>query len=100
MHYPPLGKEWYKGFRACHPIIDTVIGSTIEMSRMKDASKEVLQDWFNAFKSTIAKYDIEDENIYNIDESGVSIGSIMLHVSLSIRKYVSDIKLSVDLKNG
>jgi len=73
VQYPPIGKEWYKHFRARHSIIDTVVGKSIEMSKMKDASKEVLQAWFDAFQSMIEKYNIKPKNMYNRDESGFSI---------------------------
>ena len=74
--YQPLGAEWYKGFRNRHPQIETVISSTIEMSRMKDTSMEVLQHWFNSFQSTVEFHTIERKNVYNMDETGFSIGQI------------------------
>jgi len=74
--YQPLGGDWYKGFRNCHPEIETVISSAIEMNRMKDTSLEVLKHWFDSFQSTIEFYKIEPENVYNMDESGFSIGQI------------------------
>jgi len=43
---------------------------------MKDTSKEILQRWFNVFKSTVDFYKIVDENIHNMDESGFSIRQI------------------------
>lgn len=76
VRYPPIGKQWYKRFKARHPIIDTVVSKSIEISRLKDSSKEVLQAWFDAFQLTVEKYDIKPENIYNMDESGFSIRSI------------------------
>ena len=74
--YQPLGGDWYKGFRNRHPEIETVISSAIEMNRMKDTSLEVLKHWFDSFQSTIEFYKIEPENVYNMDESGFSIGQI------------------------
>jgi hypothetical protein len=76
VNYPPLGKGSYKRFRNRHPEIDTIIGTAIEMNRMKDTSKEVLQGWFDTFKSTMEFYNIEPDNVYNMDESGFSIGEI------------------------
>jgi hypothetical protein len=46
------------------------------MSRVKDTSHEVIQAWFDTFQSTIEFYDIEPHNIYNMDESGFSIGQV------------------------
>ena len=43
---------------------------------MKDVATETLQTWFDAFQDTITKYNIKPENIYNMDESGFSIGKI------------------------
>jgi len=76
VHYRPLGTEWYKRFRNRHPEIDTTIGHSIEMNRMKDMSKEVLQAWFDTFQAAIKFYNIKSEHIYNMDESGFSIRQI------------------------
>jgi hypothetical protein len=43
---------------------------------MKDASKEVLEKWFETFHFMTEFYDIHSQNIYNMDESGFSIGEI------------------------
>src|SRR5207237_10050264 len=76
VNYEPVGIDWYKAFRNRHPEFDTVISCAIEMTRMKDTSREVLQGWFNSFQSTINFYNIQLENIYNMDESGFSIGQV------------------------
>lgn len=76
VNYQPLGADWYKGFRNRHPQIETAISSAIEMNRMKDTSLEVLQHWFNSFQLTVEFHKIELKNVYNMDESGFSIGQI------------------------
>jgi Tc5 transposase DNA-binding domain len=76
VNYELLGDGWYKAFRNRHPKITTAISGAIEMNRMKDTTPEVVQAWFDVFKSTLEFYDIQPENIYNMDESGFSIGQI------------------------
>jgi hypothetical protein len=76
INYEPLGTGWYKAFRNHHPEIDTAISCAIETNRMKDTTREVVQAWFDGFQSTLKFYDIRPENIYNMDESGFSIGQI------------------------
>jgi len=43
---------------------------------MDGATKEILGEWFDAYRSLIMKEKIELENTYNIDKSGFSIGTM------------------------
>ena len=43
---------------------------------MDGATKPVLEAWFNAYQSIVREYKILEENIYNMDESGFSIGTM------------------------
>ena len=72
----PLGTDWVRRFLLRHPQLKSVVGHRIDTVWIKDASKEVLERWFNAFEQTVKQYQIIKENIYNFDESGFSIGQI------------------------
>jgi hypothetical protein len=72
-----LGRDWVrKRFLPRHPNLASVTSSAIDSNRVKDTTVESLQAWFDAFQKVVKKYGIEDENIYNMDESGFSIGTI------------------------
>jgi hypothetical protein len=73
---PSIGKLWPQRFLHRHPDLATVISRTIESARLKETSHEAIEDWFNTFEETIAEYQISVENMYNMDETGFSIGNI------------------------
>jgi hypothetical protein len=68
--YPPLGKSWIPRFLTRHPELQTKLTRSIEHSRVKYVSEELVKQFFNDLKSLIEKHDIRAENIYNHDETG------------------------------
>ena len=74
--YKPLGKKWTYRFLLRHPELRTVIGDDIELARLKEASRETINHWFHTIASIIADNNIWPQDIYNMDESGFSIGMI------------------------
>ena len=44
--YEHLGKAWVANFIERHPQIETVVGHTIEKSRIEGTTPEVLRQWF------------------------------------------------------
>ena len=48
----------------------------IEVVRVKDISIEWLTRWFDDLKYIIIKYEIQSENIYNMNESDFTIDDI------------------------
>ena len=73
----PLGGDWVRNFVRRHPELKTVVGKTIDKARIKGTSVTALQNWFDAFeKVVINDDDVRPENVYNMDESGFSIGTI------------------------
>ena len=72
----PLGTDWVRRFLLRHLQLKSVVGRRIDAVRIKDASKDVLKKWFDAYEQTVEQYQIMEENIYNFDESGFSIGQI------------------------
>jgi len=65
----PLGQDWTKRFMRRNPQLKTVMASGIEVAR-KEVTQESLNQWFNKFKRVVQEYDISQENIYNMDETG------------------------------
>jgi hypothetical protein len=76
IHYDEIGQRWVNRFMKRYPELQTIIPRLIETKRIKDTSPEELQQWFDSIEEAIAEYAILPENIYNIDESGFSIGTI------------------------
>jgi DDE superfamily endonuclease/Tc5 transposase DNA-binding domain len=72
-----LGQDWVrKRFLPRYPDLRSVTSTAIDSNRVKNASVEVLQSWFDTFEKVVQKYGIEEQNIYNMDESGFSIGTV------------------------
>lgn len=79
MELPPpytLGQDWVPRFIQRHPHLTVVIGRRIESVRMDGATKEVLGAWFDAFRGMVQEHGIKQENSYNMDVSGFSIGTM------------------------
>jgi transposase len=79
LELPPqytLGRDWVPRFILRHPHLTVAIGRRIESVRMDGATKEVLNAWFNAYKKVVEECKITQENTYNMDESGFSIGTM------------------------
>jgi len=74
--YPAIGATWVQRFLHRHRELATTISCTIEASRIKETTKEAINMWFDHFSKVIAEYQISSENMYNMDESGFSIGEI------------------------
>jgi hypothetical protein len=47
----------------------------IDAARLKQVSPENVTEWFTMVEHVIREYNIKTENIYNMDETGFSIGS-------------------------
>src|ERR1700721_1964130 len=76
VHYPPLGKRWVQRFMNRYPQLKATRTRRIDAARLKESSSEVIINWLNAIKQLIIDHEILLENVYNMDESGFSIGSM------------------------
>ena len=65
----PLGKSWVQQFLKRHPHLQTVISRSIEASRIKEVTKEVVINFFEALEACLMEYQISWNNIYNMDET-------------------------------
>jgi len=73
--YSPLGKEWVTRFIQRHPLLSTALNKGIELSRMHDATKPVVEEWFRNLRNVIKEYNVTPDNMYNMDESVFSLGT-------------------------
>jgi len=66
----PLGKSWVQQFITRHPYLQTTISRSIEASRIRDVTRDVIVNFFDALEACIKEYQILWKNIYNMDETG------------------------------
>ena len=76
VNYEPIGDKWVSRFMNRHPQLQTIIPRPIEAARVEDTSYEALKQYFDAIQSVSKEYNVQDENKYNMDESGFGIGTI------------------------
>jgi Tc5 transposase DNA-binding domain len=74
VQYDDIGKHWVQRFLSRHPELNSVLPQSIDAVRVKGTSPERLQRWFDDLKKVVTGYNIKSENMYNMDESGFSIG--------------------------
>jgi len=76
VQYDDIGTDWVSRFLRRHPELAGVTLQSIESSRLKAATPERLQKYFDDLEKVVAEYNILAENKYNMDESGYAIGEI------------------------
>ena len=69
-----VGKNWVPRFIQRHPEIHSKVGKKIDAKRVKSTTSEVLESWFQEFKTVKERYNIQWKNSYNMDEVGVALG--------------------------
>lgn len=74
---PTMGSNWVFRFVNRHPDIkDRYSRSYAKGKRETRGSPEVIREWFERVRSTIEKYSIAWEDVYNFDETGFRMGMI------------------------
>jgi hypothetical protein len=71
-----LGRDWASRFILRHLYVTVTIRRRIEFVRMDEATKPVLDAWFDTYQKVVQKQRTKYENRYNMDESGSSIRTI------------------------
>ena len=77
-HAPPslVGKNWLTHFVKCHKELMSKYLCKYDYQQAKCEDPEVINKWFDLVQTTIAKYGIAVEDIYNFDEFGFQMGVI------------------------
>jgi hypothetical protein len=70
----PLDNHWVNRFRHRHPEISSCIGVPLESSRALNSTREIIQPHFQRVQALIQKFNIQTEDIWNMDETGLAIG--------------------------
>jgi hypothetical protein len=73
---PPetVGKNWVENFVRRHSDLSTRFSRSYDYRRALCEDERAIQTWFNFVRSTIEKYGILDNDIYNFDETGFALG--------------------------
>ena len=71
-----VGKHWASNFVKRRPELRTQFQRKYDYQRAKCEDPEVIRGWFDLVRNTIAKYGINDADIYNFDETGFMMGVI------------------------
>jgi hypothetical protein len=74
--YKELGICWTDQFFRQHPDLKAKFYRGLDQQRALASDLVILSYWFDLYKETIAKYNVNLSDIYNIDEKGILIGLI------------------------
>ena len=72
-----LGKQWLWQFLGRNLSVASVVGKPIPACRINNATPEILNDYFQRFKTMQLQYNVKHEDIWNMDETGVALGVCM-----------------------
>ena len=71
-----VGKNWTSNFVRRQPQISTRFTRKIDYQRVKCEDPDIYNAWFRLVRNMIAKYGIDEGDIYNFDETGFLMGQI------------------------
>jgi hypothetical protein len=71
-----IGPRWPYNFVRRHDSLRTRYNRKYDYKRALCEDPIVIRDWFRLVRNTIAKYGIQEEDIYNFDETGFQMGVI------------------------
>jgi hypothetical protein len=71
----PLGQNWVSKFKNRHPEVVKAWSISLDQSRYDGTRPELLRQWFIEYQAIMDKNRYLPENVYNMDETGISIGT-------------------------
>lgn len=71
-----VGKNWPSNFVRRQPELQTRFSRRIDYQRVQCEDPDVYRAWFRLVRNTINKWGIQEEDIYNFDETGFVMGQI------------------------
>ncbi|RFU26301.1 hypothetical protein B7463_g10037, partial [Scytalidium lignicola] len=72
----PVGKNWFADYLKRHPILKTDYIRKYNYKRAKCEDPKLIREWFEKVMEIKAQYGILDEDTYNFDETGFTMGAI------------------------
>lgn len=70
----PVGPNWVTRFIKRHKDLSSRYTRKYDYQRAQCENPDIIKNWFNLVKNTIEKYDIQEQDVYNFDESGFQMG--------------------------
>jgi DDE superfamily endonuclease len=69
-----LGQHWYKNFLNRHPELKARFARGLDQKRKDAEDPKTIQEWFDLYTATVAKYGVSADDRYNMDEKGIALG--------------------------
>lgn len=70
-----IGHHWLQRFLTRQPAIRSKLGRKIEVLRIENTKADSLRTFFELFRRVRKEYKVADEDIWNMDETGLALGS-------------------------
>ena len=71
-----LGIHWTRSFLSRHPDLKKKFVVGLDKERSLAQNPEIITNWFQLFYDVVKEYNIDSNDIYNMDEKGILIGVI------------------------
>lgn len=69
-----VGINWVNRYLKRHPKFSTTYSRRFDYQRAKCQEPEIIRKWFDSVRETIIQYGIDPDDVYNVDETGFSMG--------------------------
>ena len=73
---PPPSTRWFTSYVKQNKVFKPVRTKPISRLRFESYSMQDIEIWHKDLRAVIEKHDIQPENIYNFDETGIRMGCI------------------------
>jgi len=83
----PISTRWIDRFRARYPTLETCFTRPIDASRFEGLNYSTVKSYFNGLSEAIRKERYPPLAIFNVDETGFSLGSTRRSIVLLDKKY-------------
>lgn len=83
----PISRRWIDCFRARYPTLETCFTRPIDTSRFEGLNYSTVKSYFDGLSKAIRKEHYPASAIYNVDETGFSLGSTRRSIVLLDKKY-------------
>ena len=70
----PLGVNWIKKFISRNPLIKSIYVPALDNQRALAEDPVIFSHWFDLFLRLKSEYEIQDHDVYNMDEKGFAMG--------------------------
>ena len=89
---PKVGINWIRRFLTRYPEIHIKVGVKIKALRIRNVTRESLYAWFTLVEEVIQRRNIDQADIWNMDETGIALGvynnQTVIGSSSSTRSYI------------